>query len=101
MLKNMCVLNMQVVLHQDQVITAAMPNQPIDKGLAGPGLLADVLVNKYDDHLPLYRQSERLERHGIYIARQTLCDWVMQCADILNPLVEAMKPDLFLRQNTY
>jgi transposase len=80
--------------HQDQVITAAMPNQPIDKGFAGPGLLAEVLVNKYDDHLPLYRQSERLERHGIYIARQTLCDWVMQCADILNPLVEAMKPTL-------
>ena len=71
-----------------------MPNQPIDKGFADPGLLADVLVKKYDDHLPLYRQSEILARHGIDISRQTLCGWVMQCADILEPLVEAMKPDL-------
>lgn len=77
-----------------QVITAPMPNQPIDKGFAGPGLLADVLVNKYDDHLPLYRQSEILARHGINIARQTLCDWVMQCGDILKPIVKAMLPDL-------
>ncbi len=81
-------------IHENQVVTAPMPNQPIDKGWAGPGLLADVLVNKYDDHLPLYRQSERLARHGIDIARQTLCDWVMQCADLLQPIVEAMKPDL-------
>jgi Transposase and inactivated derivatives len=81
-------------LHQNQVITAPMPNQPIDKGFAGPGLLADVLVKKYDDHLPLYRQSEILARHGIDISRQTLCDWVMQCADILQPIVEAMLPDL-------
>lgn len=81
-------------LHRNQVITAPMPNQPIDKGFAGSGLLADVLVKKYDDHLPLYRQSEILARHGVDISRQTLCDWVMQCADILQPLVEAMKPDL-------
>jgi transposase len=80
--------------HQDKVITAVMPNQPIDKGFAGPGLLADVLVKKYDDHLPLYRQSEILARHGIDLSRKTMCDWVMQCADILKPLVDAMKPDL-------
>ncbi|CAL7961919.1 hypothetical protein GAMM_290013 [Gammaproteobacteria bacterium] len=73
-----------------------MPNQPIDKGFAGPGLLADVLVKKYDDHLPLYRQSEILARHGLDISKQTLCDWVMQCADILQPIVEAMKPDLLV-----
>ena len=83
-------------VNEDQVITAPMPNQPIDKGFAGPGLLADVLVNKYDDHLPLYRQSERLERHGIYISRQTLCDWVMQCAYILDPIVKEMIPDLLI-----
>jgi transposase len=78
----------------EKVITAPMPNQPIDKGFAGPGLLADVLVNKYDDHLPLYRQSERLARHGIELSRQTLCDWVMQCADILQPIVNEMLPDI-------
>ena len=82
--------------YQNKVVTAPMPNQPIDKGFAGPGLLADVLINKYDDHLPLYRQSERLSRHGIDISKNTLCDWVMQCADILEPVVEAMKPDLIL-----
>jgi len=81
-------------LHQNQVITASMPRQPIDKGFAGPGLLADVLVKKYDDHLPLYRQSEILLRHGIDISKQTLGDWVMQCADLLHPIVEAMKPEL-------
>jgi transposase len=81
-------------VHQDKVITATMPNQPIDKGFAGPGLLADVLVKKYDDHLPLYRQSEILARHGIDLSRKTMGDWVMQCADILKPIVEAMKPDL-------
>lgn len=81
-------------LHNNQVITAPMPRQPIDKGFAGPGLLADVLVKKYDDHLPLYRQAEILARHGIDLAKQTLGDWVMQCADLLSPIVTAMQPDL-------
>ena len=75
--------------HQDKVITATMPNQPIDKGLAGPGLLADILVKKYDDHLPLYRQAEIFTRHGIDISRNTMGDWMMQCADILQPIVTA------------
>ena len=81
-------------INKDKVITAAMPNQPIDKGFAGPGLLADVLIKKYDDHLPLYRQSEIFARTGIKLSRNTLGDWVMQSADILAPLVQAMKPDL-------
>ena len=87
--------------NQNKVITASMPNQPIDKGWAGPGLLADVLVNKYDDHLPLHRQSEKFARHGIDLSRKTLCDWVMQSADILSPLVTAMKPDLFLSKKIH
>jgi len=81
---------------EDKVLTAPMPNQPIDKGLAGPGLLADVIVNKYDDHLPLNRQSERLSRSGIDISRKTLCDWVMRCADLLDPIVEVMRKELLL-----
>jgi len=80
--------------NEEKVITAPMPEQPIDKGFAGPGLLADVIVNKYDDHLPLYRQSERLARSGIDISRKTLCDWVMQCADLLKPIVTEMQKDL-------
>ena len=80
--------------NEDKVITAPLPPQPIDKGFAGPGLLADVIINKYDDHLPLYRQSERLARSGIDISRKTLCDWVMQCADLLKPVVDEIKKDV-------
>jgi transposase len=80
--------------NEDKVITAPMPAQPIDKGFAGPGLLADVIINKYDDHLPLYRQSEKLARSGIDISRKTLCGWVMQCADLLKPIVEEIKKDV-------
>ncbi|MHC4397739.1 MAG: IS66 family transposase [Planctomycetota bacterium] len=79
---------------KDKVITAPMPAQPIDKGFAGPGLLADVIVNKYDDHMPLYRQSEKLARSGINISRKTLCDWVLQCAALLKPVVDEMAKDV-------
>jgi len=73
------------------VITADMPRQPIDKSMAGPGLLADVVIKKYDDHLPLYRQSEIFARHGIDLARSTLCDWVSACATQVQPIVERLK----------
>ena len=73
------------------VITADMPRQAIDKSMAGPGLLADVLVKKFDDHLPLYRQSEIFARHQIEIARSTLGDWVSACSRTLQPLVMEMK----------
>ena len=76
------------------VITATMPRQPIDQSIAGAGLLADMLIKKFDDHLPLYRQSEAWARQGIDLARSTLCDWVGQCAQLLGYLVDAMKPVL-------
>jgi transposase len=72
------------------LVTAAMPEQPIDKGLAGPGLLAEILIDKYQDALPLYRQQLRFARLGYELPRSTLCDWVMQCADRLKPIVDAM-----------
>ena len=80
--------------NSNKVQTAPMPRQPIDKGLAGPGLLADVLIKKYDDHLPLYRQSEILARHKINISRSTLCGWVAQCAFLLEPIVKIIQKDL-------
>ena len=55
---------------------AALPSRPIERGRPGPGLLAHVLVNKYADHLPLYRQSQIFERDGIDLDRSTLADWV-------------------------
>ena len=81
---------------QDKVVTAPMPLQTIDKGLPGPGLLADVLVNKYQDHLPLYRQSQRFKRMGVPLSRSTLCDWVMASAELLAPLVNRMKTHALL-----
>ena len=76
------------------VKAATMPIQPIPKGIPGPGLLAEVIVNKYQDALPLYRQSLRFKRHGIDIPDTTMCDWVSQTATLLKPLVELMRIEL-------
>lgn len=73
-----------------QIRTAEKPLSPIEKGLAAPGLLAYVIVSKYGNHLPLHRLERILERHGIEIARSTLCDWAAQCADVLRPLYDLM-----------
>lgn len=77
-----------------QVTAAPMPEQPIDKGLAGAGLLAETLVNKYQEHLPLYRLEQRYHRLGIHMTRSTLCDWIMQCGQRLAPIVESMRQDM-------
>ena len=74
-----------------QTITqAAAPSRPIARGVAGPGLLAHVLVSKYLDHLPLYRQSEIYARDGVELERSTLADWVGGAAKLLDPLVAAL-----------
>ena len=67
-----------------------MPSLPIEKGMPGPGLLAHVLIAKYDDHLPLYRQSEIYARDGMELDRSTLASWVGQMAFLLTPLAEAI-----------
>ena len=73
-------------------VTAAEPvANPIERGLAGPGLLAYVPVNKFSDHLPMYRQQDVLSRHGMFFSRSTLCGWMAQCAERLRPLVELMR----------
>jgi transposase len=76
---------------QQGVVVAPKPAQPIEKGLPGPGLLAQVVVSKYGDHLPLYRQEDIFERHGLELSRQTMCGWVLASAHLLEPVVEAMK----------
>jgi transposase len=60
----------------DRIVEAAAPSRPIERGVAGPGLLAHVLVSKYGDHLSLYRQSEIYAREGVELDRSTLADWV-------------------------
>jgi transposase len=73
------------------VVTAHKPMQPIEKGLPGPGLLAQVAVSKYGDHLPLHRQAEIYQRQGVELSRRTLWGWMRQSAELLTPLYELMK----------
>jgi len=75
----------------DCIVQAEAPSRPIARGLAGPGLLAHVLVSKYCDHLPLYRQSEIYARQDVELERSTLADWVGGSASLLQPLVEALR----------
>ena len=74
----------------DAIAQAAAPSRPIARGLAGPGLLAHVLVSKYADHLPLYRQSQIYAREGVELDRSTLADWVGSTSALLDPLVRAL-----------
>ena len=77
------------------VRTATKPPQPIEKSTAGASLLAQVIVAKTADHLPLHRQEKILARHGVDISRKTMGGWLAQCADLLNPLYGAAKEVLF------
>jgi transposase len=75
----------------NRIVQEPAPHRPIDRGLAGPGLLAHVLVSKYADHLPLYRQSEIYDREGLDLDRSTLADWVGGASRTLEPLLEALR----------
>jgi transposase len=75
----------------DRVVEAPAPSRPIERGLAGPALLAHVIVSKFSDHLPLYRQSEIYGRQGVDISRSTLAGWVGGASDLLSPLVDAIQ----------
>jgi transposase len=75
----------------DRIVQAPAPSRPIDRGLAGPGLLAHVLVSKYADHVPLYRQAEIYSREGLDPDRSTLAGWVGATSELLAPLIEAIR----------
>ena len=75
----------------DAIVQAEAPSRPIERGLAGPGLLAHVLVSKYADHLPLYRQAEIYAREGVELERSTLAEWVGASSELLKPLNEALR----------
>ena len=72
------------------VVRAALPAQPIDKGLPGSGLLAYIAVGKYADHLPLYRLEGIVARSGVEISRKTMCGWMAHCAELLSPVYRRM-----------
>ena len=77
----------------EAIATGKKPPQPIEKGLPGAGLLAHVMVSKYCDHLPLYRQEKILRRHGADVSRKTMCDWVAAVSDRVAPIVEILSEE--------
>ncbi len=83
--------------HCETLTQAPMPVQIIDKGIPTAGLLAQVLIAKYSDHLPLYRQEQIFDRAGVAIPRSTLAEWVGICGVRLQPLIDALR-DLLLNE---
>jgi len=81
----------------ETLVQAPVPPQVIDKGVPTAGLLAQVLVAKYADHMPLYRQEEIFARAGVALPRSTLAEWVGACGVKLQPLCDAMKSLLLKR----
>jgi transposase len=75
----------------DKIVQAEAASRPIERGMAGPGLLAHVLVSKYADHLPLYRQAEIYARDGVELDRSTMAEWIGGCSRLLEPLVSALR----------
>jgi transposase len=77
---------------QESIVTADKNTyEPIEKGLAGAGLLSQVISSKYGDHCPLHRMEDIFSRNGVRIPRSTMCGWMAQSAEILAPLYELMK----------
>lgn len=74
----------------EHLVQASAPSRPIERGYAGPGLLAHVVVSKYCDHLPLYRQSQIYARAGIELDRSTLAEWVGTLSHLIAPLTNAL-----------
>ena len=72
----------------EAIVQSPLPSRPIERGRPGPGLLANVLVSKYADHLPLYRQSQIYAREGIDLDRSTMADWVGRSTALLEPLAD-------------
>ena len=83
-----------VCTHCETLVQAPVAPHIIDKGIPTTGLLAQVLVAKFLDHLPLYRQERIFERAGLPIARSTLAQWVGECGAQLQPLVDALRIEL-------
>lgn len=79
----------------ERIVQVEAPSRPIERGAAGAGLLAHVLVSKYADHLPLYRQAQIYAREGVELERSTMAEWVGGCHRLLDPLIEALAGYVF------
>ena len=78
---------------ETHVFTAAPPELPVERGLAGPGLLADTIVRRWQDHLPLHRLEQIYAREGLELARSTMCGWHAELSALARQLIEAMWQD--------
>jgi len=82
-------------VRKEQFALAPLPPQPIEQGMVGPGLLAHIFVDKYEYHLPLYRQEKIFKQlHGVELSRKTMGGWVEQGAELLKPVYRAIREDL-------
>jgi len=80
-----------VIADNSTIIIAPMIERPLPKAIAGAGLLAQIIIDKYVDHLPLYRQEQRFKREGVSIPYSTISDWIKNGCALLDPLGEALK----------
>ena len=81
---------------QGNISIGQLPPMAVDKGIAGEGLLAHIITSKYCDHAPLNRLEDIFKRSGVDINVSTMCDWVGQCSDLLEPLVKRMHAKILL-----
>ena len=77
--------------NNEGVLIGTLPSRPLEKAMAGEGLLAQIIIDKYVDHLPLYRQMQRFERNGLKLPYSTLTDWVSSTCRLIEPLFTALK----------
>lgn len=80
-----------VYVIKETFVIADLPSRPLPKAIAGAGLLAQIVIDKYVDHLPLHRQQQRFNREGLNIPYSTITDWVSNTCTLITPLYEALK----------
>jgi transposase len=85
----------------EAIVQAYPASKPIAKGKAGPGLLAHIIVQKYCNHLPLYRQSQIYAREGVEIPRSTMASWVGECSRLLTPIIEGIKDGILKSEHIH
>jgi transposase len=78
----------------NQIIIGELPTRALEKAMAGEGLLAQIIIDKYVDHLPLYRQMQRFERAGVKLPYSTLTEWVGATCNLITPLYESLKKEI-------
>jgi transposase len=79
---------------QDQIVRPDLPEKLFERGMVGADVVAQVLVSKYADHLPLHRQEMIYHREGVHLDKATMCDWVDRSADLLQPIVDQLRRDV-------